>query len=194
MANSQNGMEKRRNEDKNTWNDMLAMLAMANKTDPTTLLGFGLGRLLRNYYQRGEEKRARLKGEGAVTNNNENMPSSEYESALARYSDELQNLHKDEAATRGVAETMAMIGGPSRRMDEPSAGEAATESAPSFEGKYSDVLQPGLYGERFVLKTPSHWSEDFVYDDLNGIMRNGDSSKRFDPLRGIWQFKNFAGK
>ncbi len=50
------GMDQRRADDKQKWDQMMQMLSFAQSGDPQTLLGFGLGRLLRNLYQRGQAK------------------------------------------------------------------------------------------------------------------------------------------
>lgn len=42
-----NGMADRQRQDQQTWNQMINMISMANNTDPQTLLGYGLGRLIR---------------------------------------------------------------------------------------------------------------------------------------------------
>lgn len=60
----QNAMAQRQRADKNKWEELLAMLNFAHKGDPQTMLGFGLGRLLRdgfntwmkNYRDRGDAK------------------------------------------------------------------------------------------------------------------------------------------
>ena len=62
----QNAMAQRQRADKNKWEELLAMLNFAHKGDAQTMLGFGLGRLLRdgfntwmkNYKDRGAAKRS----------------------------------------------------------------------------------------------------------------------------------------
>ena len=68
---AQNAMALRQRADKNKWEELLAMLNYAQKGDPQTMLGFGLGRLLRdgfntwmrNYKARDEDKHNRAMDE-----------------------------------------------------------------------------------------------------------------------------------
>lgn len=54
--NGANAMSKRRQDDLATWSTMLDMI---NKTTPDTMLGYGLGRLIKGYWDRGRDKKAR---------------------------------------------------------------------------------------------------------------------------------------
>ena len=70
-AVQQNALAQRARADKNKWEEMLAMLNFAQKGDPQTMLGFGLGRLLRdgfntwmkNYKDRGAAKERKAYGD-----------------------------------------------------------------------------------------------------------------------------------
>ena len=53
-----NGVNRRKAEDDNRWKQMLAMLSFAQNGDPQTMLGFGIGRALKNLYQNWEKGRA----------------------------------------------------------------------------------------------------------------------------------------
>jgi hypothetical protein len=54
--NGRDAMNKRRQDDLNRWSTMLDMI---NKTTPQTMLGYGLGRLIKGYWDRGRDKKAR---------------------------------------------------------------------------------------------------------------------------------------
>lgn len=68
-----NKIEERRqaqqpSQDNSKWNNMLAMLSMVNRTSPDTMLGYGLGKMLKRWvgtayddYMRGREARAQAK-------------------------------------------------------------------------------------------------------------------------------------
>ena len=70
-AAQQNAIAQRQRADKNKWEEMLALLQFAHKGDPQTMLGFGLGRLLRdgfntwmkNYKDRGAAKERKAYGD-----------------------------------------------------------------------------------------------------------------------------------
>ena len=129
-----NETERRRSGDQNKWNEMLSMLAMANRTDPRTMLGFGLGRLLRNYYLRGYEKRERLKGEEGANALSQGQTAGQSDAAAqARYEDSLLNGYNDRQAPSG----MEMTG-----------GQRGKGENPVPPGSASDVpVRDGLLGD-----------------------------------------------
>ena len=131
-----NETERRRDGDQNKWNEMLSMLAMAQRTDPRTLPGFGLGRLLRNYYLRGEEKRERLKGEEGANALSQRPTTGQQDTdaaAQARYEDSLFNGYNDRQSPSG----MEMTG-----------GQRGKGENPVPPGSASDVtVRDGLLGD-----------------------------------------------
>ena len=147
-----NGTEQRRSGDQNKWNEMLSMLAMANRTTPQTLLGFGLGRLLRNYYRSEYDKRERLKGEQGATELEQGGANSAgqndtAEAAQARYEDALLNGYGDLQATSRMPESMEMTGG--------QRGKGANPVPP---GSADDVLvRDGLLGGDLPMRVDTDW-------------------------------------
>ena len=61
----QYGQQTDRNDRSNYLKDIIAGLSIANNNDPQTLLGYGIGRLLSNYVNRGLERRQQDKNQEA---------------------------------------------------------------------------------------------------------------------------------
>ncbi len=112
---TQNNSALRSAVDGRRWGEMLAMLNAAQQSDWKTMLGFGLGRLLRNYYQRGYDKRERLKGRGAVG-------ESGQDSSLGRMASELDDYKNSDY----MNDVMDYVTGKS-------------ETAPSMQDYYSQT-------------------------------------------------------
>lgn len=61
----QYGQQNNRNDRSNYLQDIIAGLSIANNNDPATLAGYGIGRFLSNYVNRGLERRQQEKNQGA---------------------------------------------------------------------------------------------------------------------------------
>ena len=176
-ADAQNGMAQRQTADSKKWSDMLSMLNAAQKNDWQTMLGFGLGRLMRNYYQRGMDKKSQQEKQRAyeelyAKQHGGEMPYYETpEETQARYDDTLANGYGDMVATSKMPSSMEMTGGQ--------------------RGKGVDALPPGSAKpdvERTVVVTENIPSDTMMDGLLEGLPKVNIDWQNANDLSALEKF------
>ena len=156
-AAQQNAILQKKRDNKNKWDEMLAMLQFAHKGDPQTMLGFGLGRLLRdgfntwmnNYKARGEAKRSKAWDEysklanlGAYSGSFDDYYNNVWE---PRYQADKRMMQDDSRAQSAMENQMASDGRPMDISTAPTfAGGSKGKGDTEMQGADNDYVQsPG---------------------------------------------------